>query len=212
MQAPADSPRSGCPRPYGSISHNKTGTHPAACPGPMRLLQRVFLRIGVVEVGIVLAAALLDLGEVLVRVEAARARLDKGDGDVRAVVGHALVVRQQVVEHEAVLDRALAALQALDVRRLGGGDQAVDDLLQRLNVARHFEVVLAEGIDGQLQNLRQCVCQVLQLRSGILGEDDVLVVDLLSRLAQVDGMVAQTLEVADGVQHVRDLPRVRDRQ
>ena len=72
--------------------------------------------------------------------------------------------------------------------------------------------MLAEGIDGQLQNLRQCVCQVLQLRSGILGEDDVLVVDLLSRLAQVDGMVAQTLEVADGVQHVRDLPRVRDRQ
>ena len=136
----------------------------------------------------------------------------RGDGDVRAVVGHALVVRQQVVEHEAVLDRALAALQALDVRRLGGGDQAVDDLLQRLDVARHFEVVLAEGIDGQLQNLRQCVCQVLQLRSGILGEDDVLVVDLLSRLAQVDGVVAQTLEIADGVQHVRDLPRVRDRQ
>ena len=116
----------------------------------MRLLQRVFLRIGVVEVGIVLAAALLDLREILVRVEAARARLDERDGDVRAVVRHTLVVRQQVVEHEAILDRALAALQALDVRRLGGGDQAVDDLLQRLNVARHFEVVLAEGIDGQL--------------------------------------------------------------
>ena len=146
------------------------------------------------------------------RVEAACTRLDERDGDVRAVVGHTLVVRQQVVEHEAVLDRALAALQALDVRRLGGGDQAVDDLLQRLNVARHFEVVLAEGIDGQLQNLRQCVCQVLQLRSGILGEDDVLVVDLLGRLAQVDGVVAQTLEVADGVQHVRNLPRVRDGQ
>ena len=40
----------------------------------------------------------------------------------------------------------------------------------------------------------------------------MLVVDLLSRLAQVDGVVAQTLEVADGVQHVRDLPRVRDGQ
>ena len=123
----------------------------------MRLLQRVLLCIGVVEVGIVLTAALLDLGEILVRVEAARARLDERDGDVRAVVGHALVVRQQVVEHEAVLDRALAALQALDVRRLGGGDQAVDDLLQRLDVARHFEVVLAEGVDGQLQNFRQGV-------------------------------------------------------
>ena len=56
-----------------------------------------------------------DAVDIFVRVERLGLELDHGDGDVRAVVGHTLAVGEQVVEGKAVVERALAGLQAVDV-------------------------------------------------------------------------------------------------
>ena len=119
------------------------------------------------------------------------------------MVGNTLVVRQQVRQDEARPDRAFAELQALDVRALGLRDQNVNDLLQRLDVDRQRAVGFAEGADRHFQNLVHRVRQVADLRLRVLGEGDLLLLDLLRALEQIDRVVAQTLEVADRVQHER---------
>ena len=83
---------------------------------------------------------------------------------------------------------------------LGQGDQRVNDLLQRLHMARHFEVVLGEGVDGQTENLMQRVGEVGDLRLCLVGEGNLLRVDLLRRADEVDRVVAQAFKIADGVQ------------
>ena len=90
------------------------------------------------------------------------------------MVGHALVVRQQVIEHEAVLDRALAALQALDVRRLGGGDQAVDDLLQRLHLPGGGHILLPEGVQRPHEDIVDRGGQHAQLPLRLVAEGQPL--------------------------------------
>ena len=96
------------------------------------VLLAVFLVIALVGIGF----HFLDAGEVFVRVERVGFQLDHGDGDVRAVVGHALVVGQQVVEEEAVEQRTVALLEAVDMVELQLVAEIVDQLLQRLYAGR----------------------------------------------------------------------------
>ena len=55
---------------------------------------------------------------VLMRIKAVRLKLNESNGDVRAVVGNSLEICQQIVEHKAVVERAYALLQAVDVVQL----------------------------------------------------------------------------------------------
>ena len=75
----------------------------------------------------------MDAVEVSVRIEHVGLQLDERHSDVAAVVGHALIVREQVVEDEAELQRADALLQAADVAALELVAQAVHNLLARLH-------------------------------------------------------------------------------
>ena len=75
-----------------------------------------------------LALELVDAVEVSVRIEHVGLQLDERHSDVAAVVGHALIVREQIVEDEAELQRADALLQAADVAALELVAQAVPKL------------------------------------------------------------------------------------
>ena len=98
-----------------------------------------------------MGTVLLDRVQIFVRAKAAGVRFDQRNGNVGTVVGHALVIGQQIGKDEAHLDGAGTRLQAFDVRGLCLGDQQVDDLLQRLDTARHLQIFLTEGVDRQVQ-------------------------------------------------------------
>ena len=87
-----------------------------------------------------------DAAEVLVGIEGVGLQLYDGHGDVGAVVGHALVVGQQVVEEEAVEQRTVALLEAVDMVELQLVAEIVDQLLQRLYAGGQGEIVADEGM------------------------------------------------------------------
>ena len=70
------------------------------------------------------------------------------------MVGHALAVGEQVVECEAVVERALAGLQAVDVVQLHLVAEVVDELLERLDAVGRGDVVVEEGVDRDLEDAR----------------------------------------------------------
>ena len=126
--------------------------------------------------------------------------LDHRNGNVRAVVGDALIVGQQIVQHKAVLDRAGTGLQAGDVAALDLAHKAVHDLLQRLDLFGGVGVALLEGIDRAVHDVLHGGLKHAQVAEGLVTEFDRLVADLLGRLDQVDGMVGDALKIADRVQ------------
>ncbi len=146
-----------------------------------------------------------DAAEILVGVEGVGLQLDDGHGDVGAVVGHALVVGQQVVEHEALAQGTRAGLETVHVVGLHLVAQTVDDLLQRLDPGGTLHIVVHKGGDGQGQHLPHGALHDLQLAPGLGGEHQILVVDLVGGLGDVHRVVGDTLEVGDGVEELADL-------
>ena len=73
---------------------------------------------------------------------------DDADGDVGAVVADTLEIVQQIVEHKAQLDGALAGLQAADVAAADLVGQAVHGLLQRFHLLGGDGVILPEAREG----------------------------------------------------------------
>ena len=136
-------------------------------------------------------------------------QLDDGHGHIGAVVGHALVVGQQVVEHKALIQRAGAGLQPIHMVGLHLVAQAVDDLLQRLHPRGALGIVVHEGADGDVQNLLHGGLHHVQLVAGLRRELQVLVVYLLGRLGDVQRVVGDTLEIGDGMQELADLLALR---
>ena len=63
-----------------------------------------------------------------------------------------------------------------------------------------MQIPLAEGIGSAAQGILHRILQHLQLLLCILGEVDFLLVHLLGRFQQVNGMVADALKITDGVQ------------
>ena len=128
------------------------------------------------------------------------------------MVGHALAVGEQVVEREAVVERALAGLQAVDVVQLHLVAEVVDELLERLDVVGRGDVVVEEGVDRDLEDARHGGEHDLQLARAGGRKDDLLRVELLRRLADVERVVADALEVADRVQVLRHVGRLARRE
>src|SRR5699024_5944889 len=98
--------------------------------GPVRFLSYLGEMVSLPVAPQVLAegAAGLHLLQVGVAAGAAGALFNDADGDVGAVVGHPLDVGQQVAEHKAHLDGALARLKPLDMAASDLLDQLVDGL------------------------------------------------------------------------------------
>ena len=83
---------------------------------------------------------------------------------------------------------------------LDGADQFVHNGLHGFDLAGQMQVGLAERIGRAAQHILHRAFQNLQLLVRILGERDVLGVDLFGRAEQIYGMVADALEIADGVE------------
>ena len=104
-------------------------------------------------------------------------------------------------------------MQAGNVPRLDGTHQLVDHGLQRLNLGSKVQIPLAEGIGGAAQGILHRILQHLQLLLRILGEVNLLLVHLLGRFQQVDGMVADAFKITDGVQqgvHALTVPKKKE--
>lgn len=166
-------------------------------------LQRILLVKRIVDL-VEFHVAELDSAQVLVRVKSASLHLDDRHGDVAAVVGDTLVVVEDVGEDEAHLDRAAAALQARDVVCLDRAGELVDDLLERFHAEGVLEVVLGVALGGHREDLVDGVREHAKFLGRLSGEAQTLLADLLGSLVEVDRVVAQALEVADGVEHFRD--------
>ena len=85
---------------------------------------------------------------IFMRIKAVRLKLNESNGYVRAVVGNSLEICQQIVEHKAVVERAYALLQAVDVVQLHLVAQVIYKLLKRLDAVCGLKVVAHEGVDG----------------------------------------------------------------
>lgn len=120
-------------------------------------------------------------------------------------VGHALIVREQVVEDEAELQRADALLQAADVAALELVAQAVHNLLERLHPPGEVQVVLREGADSDGDDLADGRFHHVQLMLRLRRKGDVLLMQLAAGLRDVERVVGDTLKVRDRMQELRDI-------
>ena len=88
------------------------------------------------------------------------------------------------------------------------GHQHINDLLQGLHLSGKGQVIAREGPGGHLQDLPQGGEKGMELLLGRAGEEDILFRHLLGGLQDVHRVVADALEVADGVQLLGDVPAV----
>ena len=133
-------------------------------------------------------------------VKAIQRNLDHRNGNVGAMVGDALVVGQQIVQHKAVLDAARARLQTHNVAALDLAHQTVHDFLQRLDLFCRIDVVFLESVHRAVYDILHGGFQNAEVVEGFLAELYRFIADFLSGLDEVDGVVADALKVADGVQ------------
>ena len=80
--------------------------------------------------------------------------LDDGNGDVGAVVSHAFVIGEQVVEHKTLQQRTDALLQTLHMVGFHLIADAVDDFLQRLHAGGGLHIVINKAAKGNVDDLR----------------------------------------------------------
>ena len=127
------------------------------------------------------------------------------------MVGDTLAVGEQVVERKAVVQRADAVLQTVDVVHLQLVAEVVDQFLQRLHAVGQINVVVHERVNGDGQDLRHGGDHHAQLARALRREMQLFVMHFLGGLGDVQRVVADALEVTDGMQilgHVGGLVRV----
>ena len=119
-------------------------------------------------------------------------------GDVGAVVTDALQGSQQVGPDEAGFDAAISLLQPQNVVDPQLFLQIVNDLFQRLHLLGGLQVLGPEGIEGQGYRFVNGFHQYLEFVLGGVGQLQTLLVQLLGRFQQVQGVVADPLKVVQG--------------
>ena len=142
--------------------------------------------------------ALEGMGVVIV----ALAHADQTGRDVGAVVRDALRIVQHIEEDNAGIDGTDAILQALDVLVAELFHHDVDDLFQRLHLTGQGEVVVLEGVVGQVKDALHGAGEELELLLGVVTEGGFLLVQLLGFLHDVHGVVADALVLGDEVQQL----------
>lgn len=84
--------------------------------------------------------------QIFMRIEHIGRQLHSVNRDIRAMVGHALVISEQIGEDKAQLNGAFAVLQAVDMACLKLLVKLVYNLLKRLNVGSLFDIVINKRI------------------------------------------------------------------
>ena len=120
------------------------------------------------------------------------------------MVGHTLHVGENVQQHDTGVDGAFALFQTLNVLIADGGCHLVHYLLQRLDALGQVSIIVIEGVHRHGQNLLDGGVQLIQLALSSFRECRLA----LQRVYDVGRMVANTLQIADGVQQLRNLTAV----
>ena len=121
---------------------------------------------------------------------------------IGAVVGDTLRIVQHIQEDNAGINGAGTVFQALDVLVAQTLHQNVNDLLQRLYLAGHTDILIFKGIHGQGQDVLQGRVQDPQLILGGLTERSLFFFQLLRFFHDVDSIVANALVLGDKVQQL----------
>ena len=127
-------------------------------------------------------------------------------------VGDALVIRQKIVQHKAVLYGTAACLQACNVPRFNCAHEVIDNLLERLDTACSHQVIIFKAIDSAVDNLLHRIFEHNQLALCPCREYNVLFFNLSRSAKQVGCMVADAFKIADGVQQGVDQMAVLQRE
>ena len=119
-----------------------------------------------------------------------------------AVAGHTLKIVDAVVEDEAHLQGAHAALQPPDMAQLHPLQHGADDLLQGLHLPGQAGVLLLQRLLGQGDDLQHRAAGPGHVLQPVGGKGDALAVHLPGQLRQVHRMVGDALQVGEAVEVV----------
>ena len=121
-------------------------------------------------------------------------------GNVGAVVTHPLQRGEQIRPDKAALDAARSLLHPQNVMHPELFLQVINNLFQGFHLVGFFQVVLPEGGERQRHNFVHRPGQHRQFMLSGVGEVQMLLLQLLSRLHQVQGMVTNALEIIQGLE------------
>ena len=122
-------------------------------------------------------------------------RLQNVHSYIAAVVGYTLVVRDQVIENEAVLISAFLPAYPFDMVGFYRIAKIVDDLFKRIHKQRLFVIVIRKGNHCKLCNIQYRVFQNLKFSARFVREFDFFLVYLFDGLPDIPRMVRDPLEV-----------------
>ena len=88
------------------------------------------------------------------------------DADVGTLVGNTFDIHQNIQEGNAAVNRAVAAVESVDVIRTELGNEIVDDFLDWFDFFRSRYIQLRESFVGIIKNLRDCFTQNCKLLVG----------------------------------------------
>ena len=156
------------------------------------ILARIFL-----ELFVVMSVTCLEVLNYLVSVHGMLADVDDTNGNVGAMVTHALKVGYQIRPDKSGLNGAGTISESYDMVITKECFESVNNLLQRFNVVSGGEIIVEISHLGQGDDLTRCGTERGKLLFGGRRELDALLTKLLDGFQHVDGVVGDTLEVTD---------------
>ena len=133
-----------------------------------------------------------------------RVDLDQTDSNIRTVIRHSLVDRDDIFEDQSGLHLAFIFPEADDVALFHLDAEVIDDLLERFYRDRFIEIIIYEDGGGQLQNIRHGPAECIQFLFPALRKTESLFIQFLCRFRDPGRMVGDPLEIVDGMQHDRE--------
>ena len=136
-----------------------------------------------------------------VQIEIVLRGVDDAAGDVGAVVGGALEVREQIGPDEAGFDAAMPLLHPQDVARAHLLLERVDDLLERLDQLGEGDVLPLERAHSERSRISPMAAASTSYSRAVMAwRHERLAAQLLGGFENVHGVVGNALKVPDGLQ------------
>ena len=136
-------------------------------------------------------------------VEAVLIHLQKGNGDIRAVICDPLVVRRDIRQDKACLDIALALAETSHMASIFLQVEAVDDFLERLDLFCKAKVAVLEREHCHIHDAPDRVRVNQHFLTGLCRESELFLMETHRRLLHVERMVCDPLEIIDRVKQNR---------
>ena len=145
-------------------------------------------------------------------IEAAFADLLNTDADVGTVVRNALEVRAQICQIKAQINRTLALPQPLNMTLLDFHVQTVNDLFERFDPGRQFQVFGLESPDCHVQDLFHRRSNHRQFLYGTVRELVLFGLHVFEHFFDVARMITDPFKIVNTVQKDRKLMRILRRE